>query len=85
MSETAIRKISKNENSEKPKSVTLTIHKHDGMFFWVRIGACSTISGWNKAEILEAKEKYKSSLKIIFKTKALEKMFQTHVDDPQYS
>lgn len=78
-------KISKQRNPQAPKSVTLTIHKRDSMFFHVQIGDFTTISGMTKAEILEIEEKYKGSCKIIFKTKVLEKIFQTHVDDPQYS
>lgn len=86
MSETiSKRKISKIKNSENSTNTTLTILEHDSKYFHVRIGDYTTISGMTKTEILDVEGKYKGSFKIIFKTKTLEKMFKTHIDDPQFS
>jgi hypothetical protein len=60
------------------KSLTLKIIKHDGMFFHVKIGDFSTISGMTKNEIQEAAEKYKENFKLIFNNKAIENKFNRY-------
>ncbi|MBC7540197.1 MAG: hypothetical protein H7281_15335 [Bacteriovorax sp.] len=78
------KKVIQNKDSKTENFLTLTIHKRDSMFFHVQISDFSSLDAMTKAEILEIEEKYKGSFNLIFKTKALEKMFNVHVDDPQY-
>lgn len=78
------KEINQNKDSEKENFLKLTIHKHDSIFFHVSVGNFSTIDGMTKTEILEIEKRYKGNFNLIFKTKALEKIFNTHIDDPKW-